>query len=44
MDTLISKFLGEISIITLFSLVVIAIKNIIDNKNLLEIEKLLMTD
>lgn len=44
MENIISKFFSEISYIAVIPLLVVTIKNIIDNRNLSEIEKLLMTN
>lgn len=44
MENIISKFFSEISYIAVIPLIVITIKNIIDNRNLTDIEKLLMTN
>lgn len=44
MESIIFKFFNEISSIAFIPILVIAIKNIIDNKNLTDIEKLLMTN
>lgn len=44
MESILSKFFSEISYIAVIPFVVITIKNIIDNRNLTDIEKLLMTN
>lgn len=44
MEIIITKIFSEISYIAIIPLLVVTIKNIIDNRNLSEIEKLLMTN
>ncbi|WP_107951350.1 hypothetical protein [Lysinibacillus parviboronicapiens] len=44
MENLLSKFFSEISYIAFIPLLVITFKNIIDNRNLSDIEKILMTN